>query len=369
MAMVMIQQTQTLSGQIKSADLSTLVKQARLKFGLPAMAVTLLNSDKVYLTEIQGTAIHGKNNEVSSESYFHLGSCSKSILAVIAAKLTEEKKIEWNTKFLTVYPELKDSALADYGNITLEDLFLCKAGIKSYTTPDDEFPELDSLSSNPRYDFAKWLLKQSPVTKRTDTKFEFLYSNAGYTLASLMLERVSGMNYDELINRYISGEMGIETFVGFPNRLNPQQPWGHTLSKNGIETFAPGHSYQIPPLIVPAGDLSMKPNGFARYIQLSLQGLRDKDNFIRSDSYKYIHNAYEGFSLGVYNSKTFGRRFSGMDGSAGTFFCRAILVPENDFAFTIMTNAGSGAAKMKAIDFITMKIVKKHYRWWWKLWI
>jgi hypothetical protein len=41
-----------------------------------------------------------------------------------------------------------------------------------------------------------------------------------------------------------------------------------------------------------------------------------------------------------------------------------IIVPESDFAFTIMTNAGSGTGYTKAVDWITMKIVKKHYNWW-----
>jgi hypothetical protein len=65
----------------------------------------------------------------------------------------------------------------------------------------------------------------------------------------------------------------------------------------------------------------------------------------------------------------FSYNLSGMDGSAGTFFCRAIIVPESDFVFTIMTNAGSETAEMKAVDWITMKIVKKRYNWWWKFWI
>jgi len=65
----------------------------------------------------------------------------------------------------------------------------------------------------------------------------------------------------------------------------------------------------------------------------------------------------------------FSRKFSGIDGSAGTFFCRAILIPESKLAFTIMTNAGSGTGEMKAVDWITMKLIKKHYNWWWKFWM
>jgi CubicO group peptidase (beta-lactamase class C family) len=328
-----------------------------------------MNSEDILQTEIHGVRIHGKNDDVSPENYFHIGSCSKSVLAVIAAKLIEENKIDWDTRFFDIYPELKEKALIDYHSITLEDLFLCKAGIKGFTTPEDLFPELNSKSDRLRYDFAEWLVQQKPGSKLADGKFEFNYSNAGYTMASLMLEKVSGKTYEELIQLYVVDEMGIDTYIGFPNRLDTEQPWGHILSKNDVELFSPEHEYRIPQLITPAGDLCMKPKGFAKYIRLSLKGLRGNDNFITSENYQYIHFSHPGFSIGVFNSKMSGIKFSGMDGSAGTFFCRAILIPESDFAFTIMTNAGSGSSEMKAVDFVTMKIVKKHYNWWWKFWM
>jgi D-alanyl-D-alanine carboxypeptidase len=188
-------------------------------------------------------------------------------------------------------------------------------------------------------------------------------------MASLMIEKITDKNYRELIDHFIENELGIDVYHGFPNRLSFNQPWGHTINKNGIEVFPPDHDYSMPKPLIPAGDLSMKPEGFAKYIQLNLNGLKGHNNFISADSYKYIHYAYQGFSIGVFNSNMFGLDFSGLDGSAGTFFCRAILIPDTDFAFTIMTNSGSGIGEMKAVDWITMKIVKKNYNWWWKLWM
>jgi len=365
----MVIQTQSAPAQINSDNLSAIVKKSRTKFGLPAVAVTVMNSEAVLNTEIQGVNNFTDKIAVSTDSYFHIGSCSKSVLAVIAAKLIEDNKISWHTRFFDLFPELKAKAYDDYYFITLEDLFVCKAGIKGFTTPDDKFPELNQNNPTLRYEFADWLVQQKPLSPKKEGKFEFNYSNAGYTMASLMLEKVSGRSYEELIQSYIAEELGIETYIGFPNRKDPGQPWGHILSKKGIEVFSPEHEYHIPTEITPAGDLSMKPEGFAKYIQWSLQGLCGGNNFISSESYKYIHNAHQGFSIGVFNSKMFGYNLSGMDGSAGTFFCRAIIVPESDFAFTIMTNAGSGTAEMKAVDWITMKIVKKQYNWWWKFWI
>jgi len=58
-----------------------------------------------------------------------------------------------------------------------------------------------------------------------------------------------------------------------------------------------------------------------------------------------------------------------MDGSGGTFYCRAIIVPADDFALTIMTNAAHEKLPEPAVDWLTMKIIKKHYGWEWKFWL
>jgi len=46
-----------------------------------------------------------------------------------------------------------------------------------------------------------------------------------------------------------------------------------------------------------------------------------------------------------------------------------IIVPESDFAFTIMTNAGTSTGSMAAVDWLTKRIVEKQFNWWWKFWI
>ncbi len=115
----------------------------------------------------------------------------------------------------------------------------------------------------------------------------------------------------------------------------------------------------------------MTPKDYAKYTQLHLQGLRGKDNYISSEAYRHIHFGHESFSLGVANGTLGGKRYSGFDGSAGTFFCRSIIVPESDFAFTIMMNAGSGSGSMEAVEWLSRKIVEKEYglNWWEKLWL
>lgn len=350
--------------------LKALILKARQRYKIPAIAVTVMNSESVLLQEIQGVRVFDKQDLATLNDYFHIGSCSKSVLAMMAAKLIEQNRIDWQTQFFDVFPELKASANRTYYNTSLEDLFLCEAGIKAYTNAEAEpFPDYGPSISDRRLEFIKYLIGQPPSAEKKAARFQHLYSNASYTMASAMLERISGNNYENLVKKTLMDDLGMSVVIGWPNSINPDQPWGHLISKDKVETLPPDHDYKLPYLITPAGDLSMTPKDFSDYTRLHLQGLRGKDNYLSSESYRYIHFGHTGFSLGVANGVLAGKQYSGFDGSAGTFFCRAIIAPELNFAFTIMTNAGSGSGEMKAVDWLTMHIVKKHFNWWWKFWL
>lgn len=347
-----------------------MIDQARKRFHLPAIAVTVMNSQTILFQEVQGVRNIEQPDSATLDDYFHIGSCSKSVLAMIAAKLVEQKKITWQTGFFDVYPEFEAQSNPAYDLITLEDLFVGEAGIKAYTNAAEEpFPEFAASSGDQRLKFVEFLLMQPPASEKRNGKFQHLYSNAGYTLASVMLERVSGQGYKELVRSMLTADMGISVHFGWPNALGVKQPWGHRIIHDKVEAFPPDHEYHISCLITPAGDLSMTAKGYAKYTQLHLQGLRGADNVIPSAAYQYIHYSRRGMSIGVANGMLARRRFSVFDGSAGTFFCRSILVPESDFAFTLMFNAGSGSGSMKAVDWLSMHIVKKHFNWWWRFWL
>lgn len=352
--------------------LAEVVAKARVKFRNPAIAVTVMSSDKIQFQEIQGVRVHGSDEPATLNDYFHIGSCSKSVLGVMAAKLIEEKKIAWSTRFFDIYPELKDEALADYHAITLEDLFLCKAGIKAFTSSKvDHFPEYDDTLKDKRMAFIKTLIKQPPSsTRQKDGKYSHLYSNASYTMASAMLERVSGQDYESLVTQTLTRDMGLAVHIGWPNTLAPEQPWGHQIQKDKIVAFAPEHEYKIPEVITPAGDLSMTVTDYARYTQRHLRGLLGKDDYLTTESYKMLHFGHKGFSLGIGNSSYLGKTMSGFDGSAGTFYCRSLIIPDSDIALTIMTNATDGEAPLeKTAEWISSKIGKRYYNWWWMFWI
>jgi D-alanyl-D-alanine carboxypeptidase len=128
--------------KISQEYVASLIDKARKQYNIPAMAVVVMDSAQFLITQIQGVRVFNSDIKAELDDYFHIGSCSKSILAFMAGKLVEQGKINWDTKFFAVYPELMEIAREAYLNVTLEDLFLCQAGIQAFTSAEEKLPEL-----------------------------------------------------------------------------------------------------------------------------------------------------------------------------------------------------------------------------------
>lgn len=73
------------------ADLSNVVREARAKFGVPAIAAAAMSSDAVHVQVVEGMRVSGRTDLATLDDYFHIGSYSKSVLAVMVAKLVEAR--------------------------------------------------------------------------------------------------------------------------------------------------------------------------------------------------------------------------------------------------------------------------------------
>jgi len=343
-----------------------IIDRAQQKYNIPAISISVMDSEQILYTVFDGVRVIGTEDGITSTDYFHIGSCSKAVLAYMSAKLVEEGSIRWDTKFLDIYPELKADALEAYSEITLEDLLACRAGIQPYTSGMEEYPDL-SASQDKELDFIRYLLSQSPlVSQSASGKFEFLYSNTSYTLAAAMLEKVSGLLYEELLQEYIVRELGIDVFIGWPYEKNRFQPWGHLPSIDNAPTvIGPDSVYALNPLIDPAGNLSMTNESFTKFVQLHLQGMMRSGTQLNSESIKYMDTKHSEFSLGVWNGTRISKHYFCLDGTAGTFYARGVIIPDSDFGFTIMMNCGSE----EAVEYINMKLMRAYYNWWWMFWL
>ena len=349
--------------QLNEEYVSELIDRTRQRYGIPAISVSIMDSQKICYTVSGGVKTYGESSPIGDGDYFHIGSCSKSVLAYMAAKLIEEGLLRWDTRFFAVYPELEDGALPDYSGITLEDFLSCRAGFPSYTSGLESYPDLSS-SQDKQLDFIRYLFSLPPASERVDSgKYEFLYSNASFTPAAAILEKVSGLSWEELLEKYIVRDLGIPVFIGWPYEKSPDQPLGYLPGSSGSAPAVVGSDsgYTLNPLIWPSGNLSMTADGFAKFAQLHLNGLTGSGDGRDSEAIRYIDTKYSGFSLGAWNGTDSGKYYVCLDGTAGTYYARGLLIPDSDFGFTVLMNCGSE----DAAEYMTNEIMKAYYNWWW----
>lgn len=353
-------------------------ENARRIWNIPAVSISVMNSETVLYQCVDGFRKADSTERVTEEDYFFIGSCSKSILACIAAKLVEEGKITWDTSFFDLYPELKAEANQAYRGITLENLLQCQAGIQPFTSGTETYPEAGP-SENPQIVFFKYLFGNEPSSKMENGRFDWLYSNASYSLANAMLEKASGMSWEKLLDTYLRKEMGIDTFIGPPYLLSENQPWGHyvynpkeqKITGYKVEMIGPDSGYGLNPLINPAGNLSMKPGDFSRYIRLQLEGLQGKSTFLTKESFIDLNRDTgavvndETFTFGSWDGTMLGKKYNCIEGTDYTFYARGLIVPEEDFGISIMMNCGC----TEVVEYITLKLAKARFGWWWMFWL
>ncbi|MBV9923741.1 MAG: serine hydrolase [Acidobacteria bacterium] len=193
----------------------------------PGAAVIVVKNGKTLLRKGYGLADVELGVKVEPDMVFRLGSITKQFTAASILLLAEQGKLSLSddmTKFFPDYP-------AKGRVVTVEHLLTHTSGIKSYTSipawhkllrNDMAVAEVIDLFKNEPPDFAPGE--------------QWAYNNSGYFLLGAIIEKVSGMTYEQFLQKNIFGPLGMtHTFYGSAARVIPRRVPGYTMSKEGLE--------------------------------------------------------------------------------------------------------------------------------------
>ncbi|MEO8516912.1 MAG: serine hydrolase domain-containing protein [Flavobacterium sp.] len=291
------------------------------------------------ILEIQALGKHSidLNDSATLNDRFHIGSNTKAMTAFVIAKYVEKGKMKWTTKFFDIYPEWKSNSKSEYYNITLQDLLSHRARIQPFQGENDPtIPDFKGTKQEKRKHFGKFILTLEPTV--IDTISKFTYSNADYTLAALMLEKVSKKSWEQLVEKTLNKELKLNIKFSWPENQNNKDTWGHSTENNKLIPVPSNTDYHLD-YTEPAGDINIKITDYIKFIQLNLNGLNGKDNFLKSKTYQFIHKGIENYSLGWYNSYENGKDFSTHSGTAGTYYTLVAIDRKKKIAYIIFTNS------------------------------
>jgi CubicO group peptidase (beta-lactamase class C family) len=301
----------------------------------------------------------GGIERVTLDDKWHLGSCTKSMTATLAAILVERGTLKWGTTVAEALPKMEMDA--GWRGVTLEQLLAHRAGAP-HDPPPSVWKAAQRRLGSPtqqRRDFVRALLAAPPEAAAGE---KFNYSNQGYAIAGAMIEELAGMPWEELMRENIFRALKLDSAgFGAPGSARDvDHPWGHRRAGGILEPVTPGPFADNPPAIGPGGIVHMAIRDFAKYAAWHADEGRRPGGLPGADAFKKLHSALPGgeYALGwfVTDRKWAGGRVLMHTGSNTMNFAVMWVAPGRDFAVVAATNAPGKDAERGCDDAVAMLI-------------
>jgi CubicO group peptidase (beta-lactamase class C family) len=326
------------------------LQQLRIIAEAPAMGVAWAFASGKDRVLVDGLRAADAKTQVALADQWHIGSCTKSMTATLAARLVEAGHIKWEATVGQILGPHLPPFNAAYKDATLLQLLAHHSGLPHDVTGTDKYgrglrPDIRAE----RLQYLAAVLNEAPVV--TPGK-EDSYSNAGYVAAGAMLELVMDKPWEELMRAHVFAPLGL-TSAGFGPPGHPDkydQPVGHASGAGGKVRPATKleEADYPPPVTGPCGTVHLNLRDLLAY----LKAHRDRAaSFLSEASWKTLHTAPFGgnYALG-WGGKEDGTLSH--SGSNGLWWANVVITPEG-LAFAATMNAvtpGTTAVMTQALD-------------------
>lgn len=334
-------------------DLKELLAKIREESGLPAIAAAAMKNGVLQGLGAVGVRKVGSPTLVTAADKFHLGSCTKAMTATLIAMFVESGKLDWKQTLAEIFPERAAKMNEKYRKVTLNLLLTHRSGSRAnagFNSPKlplvtQRLAYLDSVVNNP------------PEFEAGD----YHYSNAGYIMLGAVLERVSGMPWETLIQQRLFRPLGMKS-AGFgppsqPNLLD--QPWGHVF-KDG--KFQP-HYGDNPAGLGPAGTVHCAMADYVKFADFHASLGKRPAGLLSADSFEKLHTPPAGatYAMGWGTGKRDWAKGQVLThtGSNTTNYFVIWIAPEINFSVAAATNA-AGEKVNGVLDKVIGALVSKY---------
>lgn len=185
--------------------------------------VLVAHKDKILYEGAFGLASKEYNVPINVETRFDLASLSKTLTGLAVSQLAQQQKIKFDDPVSIYLPDLPSNLTKD---ITIHHLLTHTSGLGSYWKP--EFHESNHARFRILNDYLE-LIRNDTLSFKPGTRWS--YSNSGYLLLGLLIEKVSGMSYFDYVQQNILSKAHMKN-SGFLERDVPNKNVANNYTKN-----------------------------------------------------------------------------------------------------------------------------------------
>lgn len=191
--------------------------------------ILLMRGDQPVYSRAVGLADRGRAIPVAMDTKFNLGSINKAFTAVAIGQLLEQGKLQLDD---TISKLLPDNPVPAAKEVTIDQLVQHRSGLGDFF--GDRYDAVDKSKLRTPKDFLP-LFADRPLEFAPGTRER--YSNAGYVLLGLVVERLSGEAYHDYVRRHVYAPAGMKDTDSYPNdRATRNLAIGYSRRLNASET-------------------------------------------------------------------------------------------------------------------------------------
>jgi CubicO group peptidase (beta-lactamase class C family) len=332
------------------------VQEAMNTFGVPGMAIAIVQDDKLVYAKGFGTKEVNGTDPISPNTVFQIGSCSKAFGAALLAMEVDKGKIGWDDKVIDYLPEFRMYDPWVTREFTITDLLSHRSGL-----PEQFGAALIALDYNTSQ-MIKALRYGKPVTS---FRSAFAYQNIMYVVAGNITEKLTGKAWNESVRDmlFVPLEMSnssadFKSFIGAKDKALP-----HWKINGTYQTIPLGWKYLdwVYP-VGPAGAINSNVYDMSKWVIMQMNnGTYKGSQIISENSTKYMQTPKTIVEPGAYYCLGWGYReyrpYPAIthEGGASGFNSLVGFVPQAKIGIVILTNtATSGMLLPLFKEFLNM---------------
>ncbi len=321
----------------EQARIDALVATTLAETQVPSVSIALVRDGRIVLAKAYGRA--SPDIPVArADLPYQIASNSKQFTAMALLLLENEGKLDLDDKVAKYLPGISGGE-----TIALRQLLSHTAGLQDYW-PQDYLIAPMTRPTAPAGIVDRWARK--PLDYAPGTRYQ--YSNTGYVVAGLIVEKVSGGPLMRFLQRRIFTPLG----------MNPIQ-----IDDSNTRAFPAGHHrYALGPVRVAAppargwlyaaGELSMTAADLAKWDVARInRSLISADDWAAQEApVPLADGTTNGYGLGVSSSMSGGRRIINHGGESVGFLSQNTVYPDQRAAIVVLTNADFSDATDRLTD-------------------
>ncbi|RAG85037.1 serine hydrolase [Streptacidiphilus pinicola] len=320
--------------------LSDVVQATAAKFGIPGVAVGIW-ADGQEIFAAHGMTSLDNPLPVDQHTLFQIGSITKSFTATALMRLVADGRVELEAPVRRYVPELELADEQAATEITVLNLLNHTAGLEWNLLVDTGDGD-DAL--------AQFVAKFPELRQIAPPGTRSSYSQAGYNLVGRILEKVTGLTYEQAVSALVLEPAGLSNSFFAPEDVRARRfAEGHNRAEDG--TLSVAQEWQVPRCQNPGGGLNSTVSDLLRWAQVHLADGRTPSGaqVLPAEAVRHmrvptvaLQASSLGDALGIcwFLRDVDGVHTFGHGGSANGQFAEFLIVPDRNFAIVVTSNAG-----------------------------